>query len=324
MPEQLVAPGCARQPSRDEFEGKPAADRALICRSDVAWVLYHYTFRLLGAILPLRIVYRLASPVFQLRFGRLREKITHRLAARPEAGITPDRISRTARLCIAKLAESEIDNLLLMDRRWPMRLRCEGIADIEHLDQACASGKGVILLTAHLSATRIAKRWLAKLGYPILTIRKQHEFPDSESRFHRSFIRSRHPDLMPEVMGDAVYVHQPDCALQALRRLRTGGIVNIPFDGASSRQPVASALLGAPWQYPSGYFDLIRLSGCAVIPMLCTGNGAGLRIQFYKPVEITQTGARDEFITANLPRLIQVIEGHIRQHPPDWSGWLHD
>lgn len=288
----------------------------------MAWLAYHYTFRALATILPRRLVYRLAEPLFQVRFHHLRSVAECNLSA--SQVVPPNQVSRTARECITRFAESEVDNLLLMNPAFDEGVHCASIGGLQYLDQACTSGAGVMLLSAHLWATRLGKRVLAKRGYSILTVRRRHEVPEAASQFHRRVISPRHPETNPAVIGEAIYVQQPDCALQAFQRLRAGGIVNIPLDGSWGQKCVPSRLLGEEWNFPSGYFDLIRLSGCSVIPMLCTGNSSGLRIELFEPVKLVRSANSEQFIAANLPRLVSIIERHIRENPAEWMRWIHN
>ena len=244
------------------------------------------------------------------------------MVAFPGAGITADQAPRIARRSVSKFAASEMDNLLLADSSLDGRICCDGIGGLDHLEQARAAGKGVLILTAHFYASRIAKRYLTKLGYPVMTVRVQPSSGAMTSRLGRRFLYPRYAEFLHRVFRDEVYVHQPDCALRILKRLRSGGLVNIHLDGQHLRKAVEWPFLGAPWRFPAGYFELIRASGCQVVPMLATGNGAGVRIQFGEALETIPADGSDEFAAANLPLLAGAIERQIRDHPEDWSKWI--
>ena len=319
MPEKIaVIGGYVGLPLPDA----PAESLPWITVKDLLWFLYYYPFRLLSTRLPRRMLYWIASPLFQLRFRSRRKRAAERMMAFPGAGITADQAPRIARRSVSKFAASEMDNLLLADSSLDGRICCDGIGGLDHLEQARSEGKGVLILTAHFYASRIAKRYLARLGYPVMTVRKQSSLRVMTSRLGRRFLYPRYTEFMHRIFRDEVYVQQPDCALQILKRLRSGGLVNIHLDGRHLRKAVEGPFLGAPWRFPAGYFELIRVSGCRVVPMLATGNGAGFRIQFGEALEMIQADGADEFAAANLPVLAGAVERQIQDHPEDWTKWI--
>jgi len=289
---------------------------------DLLWFLYYYPFRLLSTRLPRRIIYWIAGPIFQLRFRPQRKRAAARMMEFPGAGIAADQAPRIARRSVSKLAAFEMDNLLLADSSLEGRICCDGIGGLERLEQARAEGRGVLILTVHFYASRIAKRYLARIGYPVMTVRKRESLRVMTSRLGRRFLYPRYSEFMHRVFRDEVYVQQPDCALRILKRLRSGGLVNIHLDGRHLHKAVEGPFLGAPWRFPAGYLDLIRVSGCRVVPMFATGNGAGFRIQFADALETIQADSPDEFAAANLPLLAGAMERQIRDHPEDWAKWI--
>ena len=319
MPEKTaVIDGYAQVPLPD------AAAESLpwITVKDLLWFLYYYPFRLLSTRLPRRIIYWIAGPIFQLRFRPQRKRAAARMMEFPGTGIAADQAPRIARRSVSKLAACEMDNLLLADSSLEGRICCDGIGGLERLEQARAEGRGVLILTVHFYASRIAKRYLARIGYPVMTVRKRESLRVMTSRLGRRFLYPRYSEFMHRVFRDEVYVQQPDCALRILKRLRSGGLVNIHLDGRHLHKAVEGPFLGAPWRFPAGYLDLIRVSGCRVVPMFATGNGAGFRIQFADALETIQADSPDEFAAANLPLLAGAMERQIRDHPEDWAKWI--
>jgi len=319
MPEKIaVVDGYAALPLPDA----PAESLPLLTVKDLLWFLYYYPFRPLAVRLPRRLLYWIAGPLFQLRFRPRRKRAVERMTAFPGAGITPAQAPRIARRSVSKLAASEMDNLLLAESPHDGRICCDGIGGLDHLEQARAEGKGVLILTAHFYASRIAKRYLASLGYSVMTVRVRESVSAMNSRLGRRFLYPRYAEFMHRVFRDEVYVQQPDCVLQILKRLRSGGLVNIHLDGRYLRKAVEWPFLGAPGRFSARYFELIRVSGCRVVPMLATGNGAGLRIQFGETLDIIQADGPDEFAAANLPVLAGAVERQIQNHPEDWTKWI--
>ncbi len=129
-------------------------------------------------------------------------------------------------------------------------------------------------------------------------------------------------EFLRAVIGEAVYVQDPASTLKILRRLRSGGLVKIHFDGHSGTRTTPGPFLGLPRHFSTGIFDLVRLSGCAVVPMLCLGRSTAFRVIFSPMLDIVKAPGREAFIRANLPAFVQTIEKQIRDHPGEWEQWM--
>jgi len=180
----------------------------------------------------------------------------------------------------------------------------------------------VILLTVHFCAIRIAKRYLAASGYPILTVRDEIAEGDWWGRVGRRVLAPRRMDFLQAIRGESVNVQDRGCVLKIVGRLRSGGLVNIHFDGLAGARTTPSTFLGARRNFSTGIFDIVRLSGCAVVPMLCVGQSSDFRIAFGPMLEIVPTPGRDEFIQANLPAFVETMERQIVTHPEEREQWM--
>jgi lauroyl/myristoyl acyltransferase len=129
-------------------------------------------------------------------------------------------------------------------------------------------------------------------------------------------------EFLHAVIGESVYIQDRECTLKIVRRLRSGGLVNIHFDGQSGTRTTPWSLLGIPRRFSTGIFELIRLSSCAVVPMICLGRSSAFRIIFGPMLDIVQAPGRDEFIRANLPAFVQTIEKQILDYPEEWEQWM--
>ena len=109
---------------------------------------------------------------------------------------------------------------------------------------------------------------------------------------------------------------------EIVARLRSGGLVNIHFDGLAGARTTPTTFLGSRRNFSTGIFDIVRLSGCAVVPMLCLGRSSDFRIVFGPVLETMQKPGRDEFIGANLPAFVETMEQQILNHPEEWEQWM--
>lgn len=293
----------------------------LLTLDDLFWFLYLYPLRMLSGLGFQELIYRLGR-LYEFRVKQRAELAAVRMLAASSAGITAEAAPRIARRMLANSKSRMLDDLILS---WPSRarkLRCAGIEGFEHLGRALACGRGAIILTAHFCATRVAKRYLATRGYPMLTVRDRFTGGDWWGRLGRRFLEPRRLQFLRSIMGEAIYIQDRGFALKVLQRLRSGGLVHIAFDGRSGKKFAVWPFLGLPRSFPTGVFEIIRLSGCAVVPMLCLGRSSGFRIKFEAALDLVAASGREEFVRANLPNFVRSLEKQIQDHPEEWEEWI--
>jgi lauroyl/myristoyl acyltransferase len=247
---------------------------------------------------------------------------TRRMLAAQCTGLVRNGAPLIAGRFLANSTIRMLDDLALSWPSFPKKLRCSGIQGLEHLERGRSAGKGVILLTAHFCAIRVARRYLATIGHPMLTVRDQTQRGDWWGRFGRRILEPRRMEFLDAIIGESVCLQDRECALKILRRLRSGGLVNIHFDGDSGTRTTPWTFLGTRRLFSTGIFDLVRLSGCAVVPMLCLGRISAFRIILFPKLEIVQAPGRDEFIGANLPAFVRTIEEQVLGYPEEWEQWM--
>ena len=156
--------------------GDHTLERPLIAGKDLLWLAYLYPLRFLAAILPsgaLRLTGKIIDPFCQIITWRHKRRLRARLAQALNRNPSDPEVGRIACRYISNAVIRVIDDLimdrLLADgRQVHVRLCGRG-----NLDRVLAAGKGAIVVSGHFYATRLAKRYLAKIGYPMLTVRNQ-------------------------------------------------------------------------------------------------------------------------------------------------------
>lgn len=291
-----------------------------ITLDDLLWFVYLYPLRILAALGFPKLIYALGS-LFQFRVKQRTEMVARRILAARSAGITGD-AGRIARRMLANSKSRMLDDLILSWPRCARKLRCAGIDGLEHLKRAIASGKGAIVLTGHFCANRVARRYLSSLGYPMLTVRDRIAGGDWWGLLGRRFLEPRRLQFLRSITGEAVYVQDNAVALKIVQRLRSGGLVLILFDGRSRKKPAVWPFLGSPRDFPTGVFEIIRLSGCAVVPMLSLGKSSAFRIKFGPALEVVAASGREEFVRANLPNFVRILEKQVQEYPEEWEEWI--
>ena len=283
---------------------------------DLLWLVYLYPFRWVAPWLPqnfLAVLGRLAAPFARFRSRKRMDVAARRMiAAGFEAGLAP------------AIARRLVDNAVfrvLADLMPDRSIRCTQLRGIAHLEKARAAGNGVLLLSVHTFASRAAKRYLAGAGHTMLTVRHGRPPDALAGRFGRRFLQPRYMEFLHSVIRDEVFVQDPECALKIVGRLRSGGLVNIHIDAPSAVNTVDWPFLGVPRAFATGPFDIVRLSGCAVVPMSCLGNISDLRISFGPSAAIRFAASREEFVRLNLPPLARIFETQIMDRPEEWELW---
>lgn len=190
-----------------------------------------------------------------------------------------------------------------------------------HLEDALAPGRGAIVVSGHFYANRVAKRHLAEIGYSMMSTR--HSSPPDRlmGRLGQRRLQPRYIEFLRGVVRDEISPTDPDCGLRILERLRADGLVNIHLDAAFSRKTVSLPFLGRPRRFATGFLDIARLTGAAMIPMACLGNGSSLRIEFGEPIVPERSVDAAAFVGAHLPPLVSGLEAQVLAHPEEWELW---
>ena len=292
--------------------------------NDLLWFLYLFPLRLLSAVGPRGLLYRigrLAEPLVQFHWRRRREKAIGWIAS--ACCCTPDQAARIARQSISNNMLRILDDLFLLQPSRTQAVPRASIKGVEHLERALSAGKGVIILTGHFCANRIAEKYLASCGYPMLSVHNQRPSNKGAGRLGRRFLQPRYLELQRRANPDVVYMQDAECSLKILGRLRSGGLVNLQLDGLAATRAVEGTFLGISWRFGAGIFELTRLSGCAVVPMLCLGGGSEFQIRFSATLAVVRANSADEFLSANLPVFTQALEKLVVDQPEEWRLWTH-
>ncbi len=215
-----------------------------------------------------------------------------------------------------------MDDLTIANPRASLHLKPPDVHGFDHLKNALANGRGAILTSGHFYANRLAKHRLGKLGYPILSVRNGRPRDLWMGRFGARLLQHRYVEFLHRVIGDEVFIQDPECSLKIFRRLRAGGIVNVHLDANFSRQRLQIPFLGRPKWFATGLLEIVRLSGCAVVPMLCLGNQMSSSISFGEPFVMEPARVREEFVQVNLPVLVRMLEEQVLKHPDQWELWV--
>ncbi len=292
---------------------------------DLAWLVYLYPARWLARILPLRWLYALgdAAAFCGPAFLRAPSKaLLRRLGIAFDAGAADPRQRAIARLYFQNAILRFLDDLLMERLIEQRHLRNVEILHIENLTQGLSAGRGAVLISGHFFAGRLAKRHLATIGFPALSVR-HHAPPDSKAgRLGMRFLQQRYVALVGRALGDRVSIQDPDCSLKMLARLRGGGLVDCHVDVGFSKDVVRRNFLGREKRFAAGFLHVAKLAGSPLVPIYCAGSSRRLRIEFGPALWLADAADRRSFVETNMTAVIRILEEHIKRDPAGYDLWI--
>lgn len=195
---------------------------------------------------------------------------------------------------------------------WP-RKRLAGLAHIEgleHLTNAAAQGKGVVLMSLHFTTLEIGA---ALLGQAVTIDGMYREHRNAAFDFVQRRGRERH-NL------DAKAVEREDVR-SMMRSLRTGrAIWYAPDQDYGRKASVFVPLFGVEAATVTATSTFARLGKALVVPFTQTRlpNGQGYRLSVHPPL----TDFPGESETADALRINQWVEQAVREQPEQYM-WVH-
>jgi phosphatidylinositol dimannoside acyltransferase len=189
-------------------------------------------------------------------------------------------------------------DLFLMPRLNPGWLteRLE-ITNLPSFLHACDQGKGVIIATAHLGNFDLLVQVTQSLNVPAAVLVERLE-PEA---LHQTVVRLR------GAHGIRLIPAGPAGLREAVRLLKSGGVLAIGADRDLQRKGEPMSFFGAPARMPIGAIELAKRTGAALVPAFGLRlPGRRYRITIEPPI-VPDAGT-----------LIGVMERYIREHPEQW------
>ena len=234
-----------------------------------------------------------------------------RLAQFPFPNATVAERDALIRRVFVHFAKSAIDFLrgpVITSETLEKVVRSEGW---EHMDAAIASGKGVILLTAHLGNWEMLGRYMVSRGAKLTVIAREPEDP-AFGGFIRSLRQSAGFDVKDK--GNA--------ARDVLAALKKGNVVGILPDQNSG--DLFAPFFGIPAGTVAGPALFALRTGAPIIPSYTVRLPDDTYIsRFLPPIEVESTGDRAADVQRVMTEANRVLEDIVRQYPDQWL-WLHN
>jgi len=193
----------------------------------------------------------------------------------------------------------------------------------QHLREAAAAGKGVLLLTAHVGNWEVAGQLLSRLEVPVNVTGFDRETPQVRALLNK-FQARQHFRLIP-LTGEPVDM------IHLVSALKRGEIVAMlgdrPYGSPSTRVP----FLGGPAQFPVGVYMIASAADAPLVQVFSLREPGGHYHFFgFPPVPPVHPprGQRDAHLQQCAATFASRLEGIVRRDPFQWYNfypfWKHD
>jgi len=227
-------------------------------------------------------------------------------------GLMPAQAQRIIRGCFREIGTGilELLRLPVMDQAYMERYVT--VENYGIYEAAMASGKPVVLLTAHYGNWELSSIVSAMKGHPIAALaRVQEKFP----RLYRLLISYR------ESKGCTI-VHKGGAMKRLLTSLDGKRPIGIVGDQAS-RQGLLIDFFGRPAFFAKGPFDVAYSKGALIVPAFIRRlRGPSHQITIEPPFALSRQQEKAPAVRQGVERYAALLERHIRQDPSQWL-WMH-
>lgn len=224
--------------------------------------------------------------------------------------VAPHRVRAAVRGCFRAAAYyyADLARTPLMD---PCRFIEHNVRDqgFEHVAQAYASGKGVIIATIHYGNPEYVAQSMSARGYRFLALTETLEPPQLNELFRA--LRSSQGQTFVDVGWQGMKA--------ALRHLKAGGAVCIVCDRDIQGAGEPVRFFGETAHIPTGAIELARHTGATIIPAVTRRVGIDRFDLFIEPpLQLIKSGRPEKDRRKNTERLIQRFEPYLRRDPSQW------
>lgn len=274
---------------------------------------YYRCCEWLASRLPRRVAYAIARVTGVAMFICYR-KLRRTLVAnqrRLRPGASRRQIAHGARRVAITVAKNYYDLFRLPSMSRDELMAFFDVRGIEHLAEAHARGKGVIIVAPHLGSYNLVPSYVSILGYPTVAVVEHVRDP----RLHHYYFRLR------ENQGVQLLTTGPEDVRNILRALRGGKIVLMLADRNVGTSSDVVTFFGERTMLPAGPALIARRTGAALLPAYSyrTGNTRSVAIglpALWLPEII---GTVEQQRAADTQAVAHVLETIILEAPDQWA-----
>jgi len=185
---------------------------------------------------------------------------------------------------------------------------------LEHLRNARANGKGVILFTGHLGAWEFTALALSLLGYPLSFLVRRIDNPKVENLIDQGRTRFGNRTIDKLSAGRSM-----------IKILRAGEELGLLLDlNTLDDEAIFIDFFGVPASTNFMVAKLALRTEAAIIPVFAPWDPARKKFQLLlqPPVVVQVTGDENYDVQKLTAQLSMIMEDTIRSHPGQWL-WIH-
>lgn len=181
---------------------------------------------------------------------------------------------------------------------------------------AAGSGKGVLLVTAHLGGWELGSTLPAMKDDVVVHVVREEELD--------SAAQSLVEGLLEGLGGDRYHTHfargNPELGLELFDALRRGEVVALQGDRPrAGGESIEVSLLGVPFHVPAGVPTLARAAGVPILPVFTLRVGRRrYRVHFRDLVHVPCTADRVTDVRAGAEGYALALEWALREAPLQW------
>jgi len=270
--------------------------------------------RLLGR-LPIRVLYLLAAAAAFLAYtfaGRLRQNVWDNMRHVMGPNAPKKELRRAARQVFGNWAKSYADLIHLpyldLDKFFNQKLAYHGFE--ENMLPALTNGKGVIISSGHFGNVEMGIQGLLVKGVKVTVLTERLQ-PPALSRLVDGLRASKGHAFLPVGIGSIKTV---------LRSIKAGGVVGLMCDRDIEGQSIRVPFCGTPASVPMGVVELATRTGATIVPIFIYRKSGNAGEAFLEPpLELVNSGDPQADLKANVRRLLERFEAHLRRDPGQWT-----
>ena len=281
---------------------------------------------LLARFLPPRteeILARVTGDITYLVRRRRRQLIADRLSIVLGNDIAPHKLEAITREVFRNRWMEGLSYLAVHNKNLTQSVNFLGL---EHLQDALAKGKGVILWETPFGKRLLANAVLAKKGFPLCQLHASDHGASSHSWLGRKVVFKLRRKMEANLFSEIVDIQDDSLAYLRLviHRLGQNGIVCVAGLGDRGHKFVPVRFMGAENEIATGVVSLARMTGASIIPMFCFRDDNGTdQLVLEKPISVEAGRDRDEAVAQSIKTYASLLESYIRRYPAQWHQWRY-
>ena len=264
----------------------------------------------LVCLLPYQLLLALGRGVGHLYYyAAKKQRLRAETAIRERLEVDAETAARIARSMCVKIGQTFLEVLYMPKLTKEKMNNLVAIDHPEYLWDAVKEGRGVVLLTAHMSNWEWLGASLAMNGYPLTSVIKRQP-NDQHTRILNEY---------REAAGIEIFARGTSEMIGAAKALKAGKILGFLADQDAGKDGLFMPFLGKLASTPIGPAFFARKFKAPVVPAFITRkDGGGHQVHLLPPFYYEDTGDQDGDMYRLTARMTQTVEDMIRQYPDNW------